>query len=133
MQLSFPHVVNIVYSCFVIMYCCNLICYLYTIVLKKVTRNKDISTACELFWWRRKGKTLRTIFLFIEKIICDWKNNCIYNNVQPKECESSHLASYICTMWFDTSYLLVYLRYKLVVFKENSTEFCQKIVKKSKI
>ena len=33
---------NIVYSSFVIMYCCNLICYLYTIVLIKVTRNKDI-------------------------------------------------------------------------------------------
>ena len=44
------HFVNIVYSCFLIMYCIvtycvlcmYLICYLYTIVLTKVTRNKDI-------------------------------------------------------------------------------------------
>ena len=36
------HVVNIVYNCSVIMYCFNLICYLYAIVLTKVTRNKDI-------------------------------------------------------------------------------------------
>ena len=34
--------INIVYSCFVIMYCCTLICYMYTIVLTKVTKNKDI-------------------------------------------------------------------------------------------
>jgi len=39
--LSLSPVVNIVYSCFVIMYCCNLICYLYTTVLTKVTKNKD--------------------------------------------------------------------------------------------
>jgi hypothetical protein len=40
--LSFSHVVNIIYSCFVIIYCCVLICYLYTIVQTKVTTNKDI-------------------------------------------------------------------------------------------
>ena len=33
---------RVVNSCFVIMYCCTLICYLYTIVLTKVTKNKDI-------------------------------------------------------------------------------------------
>ena len=47
---SLSHFVNIYYSCFLIMYCIvsycvlcmYLICYLYTIVLTKVTRNKDI-------------------------------------------------------------------------------------------
>ena len=47
---SLSHFVNIDYSCFLIMYCIvsycvlcmYLICYLYTIVLTKVTRNKDI-------------------------------------------------------------------------------------------
>ena len=47
---SLSHLVNIVYNCFLIMYCIisycvlcmYLICYLYTIVLTKVTRNKDI-------------------------------------------------------------------------------------------
>ena len=47
---SLSHFVNIVYSCFLIMYCIvsycvlclYLICYLYTIVLTKDTRNKDI-------------------------------------------------------------------------------------------
>ena len=43
LSLSLSHFVNIVYSCFLIMpYCCNLICYLFTIVLTKVIRNKDI-------------------------------------------------------------------------------------------
>ena len=47
---SLSHFVNIVDSYFLIMYCIvsycvlcmYLICYLYTIVLTKVTRNKDI-------------------------------------------------------------------------------------------
>ena len=47
---SLSHFVDIVYSCFLIMFCivfyCVLclysICYLYTIVSTKVTRNKDI-------------------------------------------------------------------------------------------
>ena len=47
---SFSHFVDIVYSCFLIMYCIvsycvlclYLICYLYTNVSTKVTRNKDI-------------------------------------------------------------------------------------------
>ena len=47
---SLSHFVDIVYSCFLIMYCIvsycvlclYLICYLYTIVSTKVTRNKDI-------------------------------------------------------------------------------------------
>jgi hypothetical protein len=47
---SLSHFVNIVYNCFLIMYCIvsycvlcmNLICYLYTNVSTKVTRNKDI-------------------------------------------------------------------------------------------
>ena len=47
---SLSHFVNIVYSCFLIMYCIvsycvlclYLICYLYTNVSTKVTRNKDI-------------------------------------------------------------------------------------------
>jgi hypothetical protein len=51
-SLSLSHFVNIVYSCFLIMHCIvsycvlciYLICYLYTIVLTKVTRNKDIYT-----------------------------------------------------------------------------------------
>ena len=50
---SLSHFVNIVFSCFRSMYCivsyCVLcmyiICYLYTIVLTKVTRNKDIVAA----------------------------------------------------------------------------------------
>jgi hypothetical protein len=46
MLLSISHFVNIVYSCFVIMYCCNSICYLYTIAFTKVIRNKDI---CDTF------------------------------------------------------------------------------------
>ena len=49
---SLSHFVDIVYNCFLIMYCIvsyrvlclYLICYLYTIVLTKVTRNKDIYT-----------------------------------------------------------------------------------------
>ena len=49
---SLSHFVNIVYNCFLIMYCIvsycvlclYLICYLYTIVLTKDTRNKDIYT-----------------------------------------------------------------------------------------
>ena len=42
--LSLSHVVNIVYtcSCFIIMYCCTYICFLYTIVLTKVTRNTEM-------------------------------------------------------------------------------------------
>ena len=47
---SLSQFVDIVYSCFLIMYCIvsycvlclYLICYLYTIVSTKVTRNKDI-------------------------------------------------------------------------------------------
>ena len=47
---SLSHFVDIVCSCFLIMYCIvfycvlclYLICYLYTIVSTKVTRNKDI-------------------------------------------------------------------------------------------
>ena len=47
---SLSHFVDIVYSCFLIMYCIvsycvlclYLICYLYTNVSTKVTRNKDI-------------------------------------------------------------------------------------------
>ena len=47
---SLSHFVNIVYNCFLIMYCIvsycalclYLICYLYTNVSTKVTRNKDI-------------------------------------------------------------------------------------------
>ena len=49
-SLSLSHFVNIVHNGFLIMYCIvsycvlcmYLICYLYTIVLTKVTRNKDI-------------------------------------------------------------------------------------------
>ena len=49
-SLSLSHFLNIVFSRFLIMYCIvsycvlcmYLICYLYTIVLTKVTRNKDI-------------------------------------------------------------------------------------------
>ena len=48
--LSLSHFVDIVYSCFLIMYCIvsycvlcmYLICYLYSNVSTKVTRNKDI-------------------------------------------------------------------------------------------
>ena len=47
---SLSHFVNIVYNCFLIMYCIvsycvlclYLICYLYTNISTKVTRNKDI-------------------------------------------------------------------------------------------
>ena len=47
---SLSHFVNIVYNCFLIMYCIvfycvlcmYLICYLYTNVSTKATRNKDI-------------------------------------------------------------------------------------------
>ena len=47
---SLSHFVNIVYNCFLIMFCIvsycvlclYLICYLYTNVSTKVTRNKDI-------------------------------------------------------------------------------------------
>ena len=50
LSLSLSHFLNIVFSRFLIMYCIvsycvlcmYLICYLYTIVLTKVTRNKDI-------------------------------------------------------------------------------------------
>ena len=50
-SLSLSYFVNIVYSCFFIMYCIvsycvlcmYLICYMYTNVSTKVTRNKDYS------------------------------------------------------------------------------------------
>ena len=53
---SLSHFVNIVYSCFLIMYCIvsycvlclYLICYLYTNVSTKVTRNKDIYNATKV-------------------------------------------------------------------------------------
>jgi hypothetical protein len=48
MLLSLSHDVNIVYSCIVNMYCCNLIWYI-NIVLRKVTRNKDRFVSTNVF------------------------------------------------------------------------------------
>ena len=65
LSLSLSHFLNIVFSRFLIMYCIvsycvlcmYLICYLYTIVLTKVTRNKDIYIY--IYIWKRYEEVYR--------------------------------------------------------------------------
>ena len=66
---SLSHFVNIVYNCFLIMYCIvsycvlclYLICYLYTNVSTKVTRNKD--THVYIYWAQAHPSTTITLKL----------------------------------------------------------------------
>ena len=96
---SLSHVVSIVYSCFLIMYCIMsycvlcmyLICDLYTIVLTKVTRNKDIYMQVR---WPLFCRRIRMLSLLRE----EGGSRCLEGNI--KIVTSSVFVKLICLGFF---------------------------------